>query len=319
MSNQHPRVSIGLPVYNGQEYLPEAIEAILAQTFTDFELIISDNASTDHTRAICEQYAAQDPRIRYYREMRNRGAAWNFNRVFHLAGGEYFKWMAHDDRIAPDYLEKCVQSLDQRSELVLCSTAVQHIDGSGFPTEPYDIHLNTGHPSALARFRALIIDYHLCYEVFGVIRNSALRRTKIMGDFGHGDGILLEELALQGPFHERADTLFFARKHAAQSMKLYGVFKDGENDYHRYTVWFAPHKAGKLIFPSWRILVEHLRVVLSARLSLKERLGCLYYTAYWAGRRRRALLGDLIIGARQLFSRPATRHSNVPQMKAGPQ
>src|SRR5688572_10868700 len=103
MPEKNPRVSIGLPVYNGENYLAEAIDSILAQTFEDFELIISDNASTDRTQEICEAYAAKDGRIRYYRSEVNKGSAWNFNRVFELARGEYFKWAAHDDYIAPEY------------------------------------------------------------------------------------------------------------------------------------------------------------------------------------------------------------------------
>ena len=90
--NNRSRVSIGLPVYNGEKYLEQALISILSQTYTDFELIISDNASTDRTQAICREYAAKDPRIRYYCNEENLGAAPNHNRVFELASGEYFKW-----------------------------------------------------------------------------------------------------------------------------------------------------------------------------------------------------------------------------------
>src|SRR3954470_23138397 len=107
-----PRVTIGLPVYNGARYLAEAIESVLAQTFTDFELVISDNASTDATAAIALQYAARDPRVRYSRNRENIGSARNFGRAFELATGEFFKWMASDDLISPEFLENCVAALD---------------------------------------------------------------------------------------------------------------------------------------------------------------------------------------------------------------
>jgi glycosyltransferase involved in cell wall biosynthesis len=84
-----PKVSIGLPVYNGEAYIQNAIDSILFQSFTDFELIISDNASTDETEKICREYADKDLRVRYYRVEQNRGAAWNFNRVFKLSSGQY--------------------------------------------------------------------------------------------------------------------------------------------------------------------------------------------------------------------------------------
>ncbi|UBF27329.1 glycosyltransferase [Kovacikia minuta CCNUW1] len=128
MSDRLPRVSVGLAVYNGENYIREAIDSILAQTFEDFELIISDNASTDKTQEICLEYAARDQRIRYDRADRNRGAAWNQNRVFELSTGTYYKLAAHDDVIAPDYLAKCVAVLDQNPAVVLCHSWTRSIN-----------------------------------------------------------------------------------------------------------------------------------------------------------------------------------------------
>ncbi|MBD2214537.1 glycosyltransferase family 2 protein [Nostoc linckia FACHB-104] len=104
MSNPLQRLSIGLPVYNGKKFIRESIDCILNQTFQDFELIISDNASTDNTEKICREYAAKDNRIRYYRNAKNIGCARNFHRAFELSTGEYFKWVAYDDLHAPEYL-----------------------------------------------------------------------------------------------------------------------------------------------------------------------------------------------------------------------
>ena len=107
------QLSIGLPIYNGEEFLKEAIESLINQTFEDFEIVISDNASTDQTQQICRYYADLDPRIRYYRCKQNLGAAWNYNRVFELSYGEYFKWAAHDDFCGPAFFERCVDALDR--------------------------------------------------------------------------------------------------------------------------------------------------------------------------------------------------------------
>src|SRR3990172_5611242 len=105
-------IAVGLPVYNGQKYLAQAIESILGQTFADFELIISDNASTDRTQEICQAYAARDPRVRYFRNERNLGAGPNYDLCFERARSKYFKWAAHDDVIAPDFLEKTKANLE---------------------------------------------------------------------------------------------------------------------------------------------------------------------------------------------------------------
>ncbi len=131
MSNLTPRVSVGLAVYNGENYLREAIDSILAQTFTDFELILSDNASTDKTQEICLEYAAKDKRIRYYRNDQNIGGIRNQIRTVELSRGEYYKLAAHDDVCAPDFLEKCVEVLDRDPSVVLCYPKTKIIDENG--------------------------------------------------------------------------------------------------------------------------------------------------------------------------------------------
>ena len=106
-----PRVSIALPVYNGERYLEQSIRSVLAQTFTDFELIVSDNASTDRTIEIVERFAAIDPRVVLLRNDENRGAAWNYNNAFEHATGEFFRWHARDDWFEPDLIESLVEAL----------------------------------------------------------------------------------------------------------------------------------------------------------------------------------------------------------------
>ena len=113
VSQGRPRVTLGVPVFNGGPFLPETLDSLLNQTFSDLEVVISDNASTDRTEEICRAYAARDPRVRYYRNDVNRGAAWNHNRVFELARGEFFKWSAADDLCAPEFLTLCVAALDR--------------------------------------------------------------------------------------------------------------------------------------------------------------------------------------------------------------
>ncbi len=92
-----PKVSIGMPVYNGAAYICKALDSLLAQSFDDFDLIISDNASTDETQAICQAYAKKDARIRYVRQEKNMGPIGNFDFVLNQSQGEYFMWAAHDD------------------------------------------------------------------------------------------------------------------------------------------------------------------------------------------------------------------------------
>ena len=128
MAGAPPRLTIGLPVYNGENFLSEALDTLLAQTYTDFELIISDNASTDGTEEICRRYARSDPRIRYLRQERNIGLVPNHNFLVGQARGEYFKWAGHDDRFAPELVERCIEILDERPHVVLCHADMAIID-----------------------------------------------------------------------------------------------------------------------------------------------------------------------------------------------
>src|SRR5689334_10548773 len=107
----NPKVSVGLPVYNGQRYVRHALESLRRQEFEDFEVVISDNASTDQTGEICAEYVARDARFRYFRNETNIGASPNYNRTFELARGEYFKWCAHDDVCLPGFLSKCMATM----------------------------------------------------------------------------------------------------------------------------------------------------------------------------------------------------------------
>lgn len=133
MSGQKPKVSIGLPIYNGARCLVEALDTILAQTFEDWALIISDNASTDETARICRAYEARDARIRYVRNARNVGANRNHNMAFRLASGRYFKWAAADDAWGPSFLARCVQALDTNPSAVLAYPQPDFINADGKP------------------------------------------------------------------------------------------------------------------------------------------------------------------------------------------
>src|ERR1700741_336609 len=126
--NSAPLVSVGLFVYNGERFLEQSLRSILNQTFTDFELIISDNASTDRTAEIVEAFAKRDDRIRYYRNKKNMGAGWNARRVYELATRKYFKWAAVDDLIEPDFLRQCVEVLESDPGCALAHTKTKEVD-----------------------------------------------------------------------------------------------------------------------------------------------------------------------------------------------
>ena len=294
-----PRVSIGIPVYNGENFLGEAIRSIQAQTFQDFELVISDNASTDRTEEICRGFAAQDSRILYSRNEKNLGPGPNHNRAFLLSKGGYFQWVAHDDTFAPDYLEKCVAVLERDAGIVLCHTKTCFIDGHGKVIGQYDEEKKrTDSPRVHLRFRDLMLNVK-CFEIFGVIRSSALRLTPLQGSFGHADGVLLARLGLMGRFHQIPEYLFFNRDHPEKSIYKYSTYRD-------YAVFYDPTNAGKILLPRWRMGYEYMKAVGTVPLGVMDRVRCSFQIVYWIRVYWKSLVANLAVAAWQVLRRWAS-------------
>ncbi len=216
-----PKVSLGMPVYNGAAHLREALADVLAQTCGDFELMVVDNASTDQTEAICREAAAMDRRIRYVRNDTNIGAAPNFNRALELSNRKspYFKWVAHDDLMADTFVSRCVELLEGDRDAVLAFPRRRFILADGSPCPPEGAEGTNGaledwsfdrisYP-ALLRLAGL----HMPIFDFAVIRNDKLRRTRRLQSFAAADNVLIAELRLQGTFRECPEALFYQRLH----------------------------------------------------------------------------------------------------------
>lgn len=289
-----PLVSIGMPVFNGELYIEEALNSILAQTYVNFELIISDNASTDRTANICREYAARDQRIRYYRNETNMGCGPNQNLVAELSCGEYFMWAHHDDVRAPQCIERCVDILEKNSSIVLCYTYIRDIDETGQPLPRTDPPLNLHSARARDRFRDIIRMDHICEPDFGLVRASILKKTGLHGHYADSDRVFLAELALYGPFHRIPEYLFFRRKHALQSTAQYP-------DRQGRTRWFDPTKLGKLVFPHFRQFQEYLHVIGRVPLPLTEKLDCYASIMKWVLVNRRRLSDDLTVAIKDVL------------------
>jgi glycosyltransferase involved in cell wall biosynthesis len=285
-----------LPVFNGEDYLEEALDSILAQTYSDFELIISDNASTDRTEEICRAYAAKDERIRYFRNEANLGAAKNFNRVFELASGEYFKWAAHDDLCAPEYLARCVEILDREPDAILCYPRAIIIDEHREFVDHYVDGLNLRSPRPYERFLDLLRKPSLCHPIFGLIRASILKRTPLIGNYTGSDMVLLGELALLGQFYEAPESLFFRRLHSQTSVQA-------NPDLVERAAWFDPAKKGQIQLPRWRWFFEFLLAIKRVRMSWYEKTFCYMQIGKWFLGQRRGLKNDLVRASQKILKR----------------
>jgi len=201
-----------MPIYNSARHLRSALDSLLNQTLTDFELIISDNASTDDTRAICEEYAQRDARIRYIRQARNIGAPRNWNVLVHEARGEFFKWASGNDYCAPTMLERCVEAIRNEPTVVLCYGRTQLIDESANPIGLYGGDIAVPDVRASDRFERIRRELSMNNAQQGVIRSAALRRTGLDRPYPNGDMALMAELALYGRFLLLPEVLLYRRQ-----------------------------------------------------------------------------------------------------------
>ena len=264
-----PRVTIGVPVYNGEAFLRETIDSIAAQTFQDYEVIISDNASRDATEAICREYAARDARVRYVRNERNVGAARNFCQLVTLASGEYFKSANADDLCDPPLVAQCVAVLDAHPEVVLCYGKTTLIDAKGDVLERYEDNLDLRQPRAVDRFRLALRRLRLVNVLQGVMRTAALRRSGQLGTYFASDQVLVPELTLHGQFHELPEFLFYRRMHAGASSSITTV----EGEWHYWDPLASPGR--KAPAAAWQHHYGYARAALRAPLPLGEKLGLL--------------------------------------------
>lgn len=285
-----PRVSVGIPVYNEAKFIRDALDALVAQDFEDFEIIISDNASTDATEEICREYAARDPRVRYYRNAEGVGAIANFNRVFELSRGEYFMWASGHDRWSRGYLSAAVRIMDEDPTVVLCSPRKSKLDPDGnvVRTIPNRIDTRTMAGDPVGRLNVFLWAGPHAYSIYGVIRSSALRRTGLFRPIYAPDIVLMAELSLLGCVAQMFDEDHYARYNR-------GEVESFESSLERYRRVFFPEKARpRRWYPLWRYAREFVRAAGKGELSRTQRMASIASVVVSLSRQRKHLLGELI-------------------------
>jgi glycosyltransferase involved in cell wall biosynthesis len=277
MEEQSPCVTVALPVYNGERYVAGALEALLGQTFKDFELVISDNASTDGTESICRAAADRDPRVRYIRHQVNRGLVWNHRYALDQATGRYFTWTNHDDLLAPTYLERCVEVMEADPGVVHCNTKTVIIDEHGRPIEHLDGTFTISSSQPAERLREVIgLGSHHYYgpQGFGLFRTSVLKSVPTFSTHFAWDRSLLAELSLLGRFVEVPEELFSYRSHPQQASSTF-------QDRAQLWTWHDPSKANRIVFPNIRLGRDYLEAVRRVPISAAERRRCYAVLARW--------------------------------------
>lgn len=270
------RLTVGLPVYNGDLYLSQAIESILGQSFGEFQLLIADNASTDGTEEIARGYVARDSRVRYHRNEANIGLAANFNLVFRMSDTQYFRWATSDDVSLPDFQKRCIDCLDGDRGIVLAYTTTRFIDEHGSRVDRLDRGLDLSSDDPAERLRLILEAGSWVNAVLGVIRSDALAKTGLMPSYSSGDFGLLGELSLLGKFHELPECQFLRRLHQGSSSQ------HGKEVGWMEFYWKG--RGGPFTPPLWNRCRHHLRTIARSTLPLRTKIdlsGHLLRTMNW--------------------------------------
>jgi len=291
MTSPIPRLTIGLPVYNGEPFLTQALDALLGQTYTDFELVISDNASTDASVEICQDYARRDARIRVIRQPHNIGAVPNHFATLDRARGELFTWASADDLYGAEFLERCIALLDQSPDAILAHSWTAAIDAGGTVIHALKYPLHTAAEEPAERVRSLLFDHDRIQgaiaadDFYGVFRTEALRQAPVHGAYYHADQTYMIGLALRGRFVHHPEWLYFRRHHPGRAALAHTTVAG----------WTANLDPARRDASPARLVAEfawaQFAVIQNAPISAQQKWRCYRHLARWATSRVERRLG----------------------------
>ena len=259
------KVIIGLPVYNGQRYLQAAIESHLSQSFTDFDLVISDNGSTDGTPDLCSDFARLDTRVKYWRSPENRGILWNHRRVMDAiqSPNQYFRWAGADDIMESGLLQAMVTVLDTRPEVPAVMPDTKNIDEDGKIIGSMARVLDLQSGDVYQRAHDILVAGFQHVVAYGLLRASTLQIMRTRPDYPGWDPVFAWELALRGPMVQTEGAALLRRFHAGSISRVKTA--------KELRKWVEPSAKVGLDFPHWTWAYEKWRVLFAVPLSPRYR------------------------------------------------
>jgi glycosyltransferase involved in cell wall biosynthesis len=282
-SKEHlePSVTIGVPVFNGERFIGRALDTLLSQTYGNFEMIISDNASTDRTGEICLSYVSRDDRIRYYRSEQNMGPVWNFNRVFELAVGEYFMWASHDDYWDASYINSCVETFKKSQNVILVGVICKSIDSETGCLRLIDEGFSTVGLCPRERFvkykSVIHSGKHIGAIFYGLYKRDALKEVMPLRNIIATDHLILAELCLLGEF-ETVQKMCFVKRQGGTSASIRQIAKT-INIKNRLFIQ-CPYLVREALFQRLIFLTKKLKVADKISLSSWSLANYLKMTVY---------------------------------------
>ena len=258
------KLCIGMPAYNSEEYIGEAIESLLGQTFSDFLLVISDNASTDNTEEICRKYQSHDKRIYYYRNQSNIGSDLNYNKVLTYANTKYFKWSSSNDIHHKDYVKECVDLLEKNVDVVLAFPRTKFFNTNLHQATEHQDNLDLRSENPVERFKTLMKNITYCNIMYGVTRTNIIKKVMPLKNYDFSDYCLLAELALHGKFFEVPEYMFYRRFSKATNSSLMS--------YEEQRKYYDPTLSQFPLFIKWKLHINYIKAVLRSPISMSSKV-----------------------------------------------
>lgn len=260
ITSSHPLVSIGIPIYNEEVFLEQALASLLTQDYPNIEFILADNASTDATPDICKRAAEADSRIRLLHADTNLGSATNFARCLEAARGELFMWAAGHDLWSSNMVSQCAAALQSHPSAVIAVPESCWIDAQSMPFGDYASLLDTRGMEPLARLFTLL--WANMHPIYGLMRTATLRATGPMPNYSGSDLVLLTRMILAGNCVPAGKALWSRRQ-----IRPPETMQDRQKRYRN-----SQFKLGKSLFPLVRLAGEVLRTVWKSQLPVTDKL-----------------------------------------------
>jgi glycosyltransferase involved in cell wall biosynthesis len=256
-----PLVSIGLPVYNGEESIQRSIHSLLNQSYKNIELIISDNGSTDNTLKIIKKFETFDSRVKVLHTNLNQGSIWNFNRVFLHSSGKYFMWASHDDHHEKTFISACVESMESDGFAALCAPGMQMTEaGSNRVIWTSSMDSFRGKSDLTSRYRETLWNFP-AVSIYGLYRRELLAKTDLFPRVIGGDMVFIQNLAIYGYFIGAPGILF--TRHGRE--KWNSVHQD-------YMTFFGRSKKPFWYIPFFAVFSSQIAQLLNLNLSALQRM-----------------------------------------------
>jgi glycosyltransferase involved in cell wall biosynthesis len=298
--SETPLVSLGVPVFNGEQFLVECLDGLVAQDYTDIEIIVSDNGSTDATQEIVRDFCSRDERIVYERHEENRGAAWNYNNCVHRSRGAYFSWTAHDDVRPPKFVSASIEGFRSvGGDAASVYGTSDFIDETGALIGPDEDELHVRSSRPHVRLAAALASVNFAAPVFGLLARDVLDRTRLIDSFAASDYVLICELAMLGPIVQIEEMTLGRRLHPGSS-------REANRSRADVVAWFDPSGSQSRLSDRQRLLLEYERSVGRLGLGWSDRALCRTTIPLTIGLRRARVTGGALRD--RIFDRPDEPH-----------